>query len=936
MTESIQPRPRASAHGRADGPRGARRGAAAALALSVGAGLLAAAPQALAQAPERTPAKPPTDARAAGETVLPGAMRPAPRELRVSGLGETGLVSRPEGSAHHRWTEYATGRSWDLPWLTGQYQPRSSFADTFYEYQQGKYRFTGPDGGDQGSVTVPRELRSLKVVGTTVVASRMESTSTRSLWLLKPGPGGATLQQQVSDFPGTDSVVSVAARDARTALITYRVADEITGPAAHQAALIDLDSGRATRFFEPYTMRDARRYLLSDRYVGLRAKSGEIRLLRRDDPKAPEIALTAESLAGTFGHTLVGDHVVARESGELGALVALPLDGGPRQRLLEKSHGAQSGGGPGGAADGSGVYAGGTGPDDWAVHRVAQGADGALAVTELAELPRIEASVTGLAFSRSTLTWTDRTAPATGEVQFKSRTIPAGKNPQAGPVRLGGTWQAPCGIGIACAELYGAGDGSVVYQSGSRLFRQDDRGKVTETAVPGPAGSAVAGVGGVHTLTRHGDRYALLDWRAPTAPKEFRARAAALWEGQLWTAEKPGKLSLTRPGSSEPAVTVNTGASCVPDELQAVGRWVYWNCDAENEAGVLDRARGRSVPVSDSPALLGDGVLVHKDDGGPDLWRTVLTSGKAVTSRLGRLTPDEGGSVGDRRHLRWTLDPHTNRVAHTGPKGALHLIDAAPAAPAAARDHAGGDGVADLLTLNSSGAFTFQKGTGAGGYAGKVSGGGWKARTTAVPFGDLDGDGCNDVLVRLPDGELRAHRPGCGKALTPATPSASLGRGWNAYNVLTSPGDLTGDGRADLLARKASDASLHLFAAKGDGTLAAGKKIASGWNYTHITGVGDLNGDKAGDVVARAKDGVLYRFDGTGKGALKNRVKLFTRWGSSYNTVLGAGDITGDGRPDLVSRDAAGDLYRNSGDGKGSFGSRTKISGGWKGYAGLF
>ncbi|MFE1840687.1 FG-GAP-like repeat-containing protein [Streptomyces sviceus] len=46
------------------------------------------------------------------------------------------------------------------------------------------------------------------------------------------------------------------------------------------------------------------------------------------------------------------------------------------------------------------------------------------------------------------------------------------------------------------------------------------------------------------------------------------------------------------------------------------------------------------------------------------------------------------------------------------------------------------------------------------------------------------------------------------------------------------------------------------------------------------------------------------------------------------------GDITGDGKADLISRDSA--VWRNNGDGKGSFGTRTKIASGWQGYKGLF
>ncbi|MEU9452757.1 VCBS repeat-containing protein [Streptomyces sp. NPDC048277] len=64
-------------------------------------------------------------------------------------------------------------------------------------------------------------------------------------------------------------------------------------------------------------------------------------------------------------------------------------------------------------------------------------------------------------------------------------------------------------------------------------------------------------------------------------------------------------------------------------------------------------------------------------------------------------------------------------------------------------------------------------------------------------------------------------------------------------------------------------------------------------------------------------------------------MKLFGAWGGSYNSVVGVGDITGDGRPDLVSRDTSGNLHRNSGDGKGSFGARVKIASGWGAYKSL-
>ncbi|WP_162624955.1 FG-GAP-like repeat-containing protein [Streptomyces cadmiisoli] len=253
---------------------------------------------------------------------------------------------------------------------------------------------------------------------------------------------------------------------------------------------------------------------------------------------------------------------------------------------------------------------------------------------------------------------------------------------------------------------------------------------------------------------------------------------------------------------------------------------------------------------------------------------------------------------------------------------------------AAPRDYAGNDGVGDVLTLNSSGTLTVQRGTGTGTLGSKVSGSGWPTSAKFVPYGDLDGDRCNDTLVRLSSGALRAYRPACGKAPTPSTPYTSLGTsGWNQYDVLASPGDVSGDGRPDLLARSASTGAVYLYKGTSAGKLSARVKLYDSWKtYKKVIGAGDLNGDGIGDLLAQDKSNNLYRYNGTGKGTFGARVKVASGWGASYNAVVGVGDITGDGKADLVSRDTSGNVWRNSGDGKGSIGGRSKITTGWQGY----
>ncbi|MER7536096.1 tachylectin-related carbohydrate-binding protein [Streptomyces sp. NPDC097704] len=89
---------------------------------------------------------------------------------------------------------------------------------------------------------------------------------------------------------------------------------------------------------------------------------------------------------------------------------------------------------------------------------------------------------------------------------------------------------------------------------------------------------------------------------------------------------------------------------------------------------------------------------------------------------------------------------------------------------------------------------------------------------------------------------------------------------------------------------------------------------------------------------ARDHDGVLWRYEGTGKTGkpFATRTKVGGGWGA-YTAVTPVTTATADGRGDLVARDKAGVLWYYKGSGKPSapFAPRVRVGGGWNEYTAL-
>ncbi|MFI0822871.1 FG-GAP-like repeat-containing protein [Streptomyces roseolus] len=251
-----------------------------------------------------------------------------------------------------------------------------------------------------------------------------------------------------------------------------------------------------------------------------------------------------------------------------------------------------------------------------------------------------------------------------------------------------------------------------------------------------------------------------------------------------------------------------------------------------------------------------------------------------------------------------------------------------------------GDGVRDLLVVHEDGTLRLYPGLGNGRFASYrvIGNGGWGAADVSHR-GDWTGDGREDVVARIGDNLWVYPNTGDGR-LGERIPMGARPAGWQSADVL-AVGDVDGDGQPDLVGRSVNGLYLHRGSVGVHPTLPRSAVVLGGTEWApaalpEILAPGDVNGDGRADLWARAADGQFCQFLSAGAAALPAPTAIGTAGTAAYPLSGTVGDADGDGRADLLltvtpGTTGTGDLRFLPGNATGTgFGSPVTIgTGGW-------
>jgi hypothetical protein len=235
------------------------------------------------------------------------------------------------------------------------------------------------------------------------------------------------------------------------------------------------------------------------------------------------------------------------------------------------------------------------------------------------------------------------------------------------------------------------------------------------------------------------------------------------------------------------------------------------------------------------------------------------------------------------------------------------------------RNDYNGDGISDILAIDLDDCTIVWNGNGSGGFGDAHGGLCLPSFTNFRSFaavGDINGDRIGDFVALADDTLYRFAGTGFNNFR-----SLGTGPGWGAINDLVGVGDITGDGVGDMVGFSTAAngvETMHRYKG-GSGSFTYLGPWGGGWqSYGRYAGVGDINGNGRGDLVAVGAGGILHRWFGTTSGGFTYGGSFGGGW-NNYSSLAGMGNIGGTSAGDLLGLNGDFQLWRWTGNGSGAF-----------------